>query len=213
MPSTWEQCINSIGRAFLNEDLLREALSLPGIRVFFQHKVIAVDFDHKNMTVHDIEGGKDVNVFFDLCIGADGSYSIVRRQLTRVVRCVYPIDPSMFSAFSRASSGHADQTRISPPPTGWTTSRNISRTNISSSRCLRVRQRNLQAILPFCLIRTTCTYGPGTPSCLLHYPIRFSRVSLLLLPCPMADSRNARVGQDVHLHALCAHHGIRTPRL
>lgn len=32
--------------------------------------------------------GKDVTVSFDFCIGADGSYSNVRRQMMRVMRCV-----------------------------------------------------------------------------------------------------------------------------
>ncbi|RPD80193.1 FAD/NAD(P)-binding domain-containing protein [Lentinus tigrinus ALCF2SS1-7] len=83
------QGINSIGRAYLNEDLLGEALAVPGIRVFFQHKVVTVDFDRKTMNVRDVEGGKDVNVSFDFCVGADGSYSIIRRQLMRVVRMDY----------------------------------------------------------------------------------------------------------------------------
>ncbi|KAI1795758.1 FAD/NAD(P)-binding domain-containing protein [Ganoderma leucocontextum] len=80
------QCINSIGRAYLNEDLLSEAAAIPGIRAFFQHRVSAIDFDRRMMVVRDIERAKDVNAPFDLCVGADGSYSIVRRQLMRVVR-------------------------------------------------------------------------------------------------------------------------------
>ena len=84
-------------REILNEDLLREALAVPAIRVFFQHKVQAVDFDRKTLAVRDVEGAKDVTVSFDFCVGADGSYSIIRRQLMRVVQCVYPIDPLLFS--------------------------------------------------------------------------------------------------------------------
>ena len=45
-----------------------------------------MDFDRKVMNLRDVEGGKDVNVSFDFCVGADGSYSIIRRQLMRVVR-------------------------------------------------------------------------------------------------------------------------------
>ncbi|KAI0647166.1 FAD/NAD-P-binding domain-containing protein [Trametes meyenii] len=85
------QGINSIGRAFLNEDLLREALAVPGIRAFFQHKVLSIDFDRRKLTVRGGEGqdAQDVDVSFDFCVGADGSYSIVRRQLMRVVRMDY----------------------------------------------------------------------------------------------------------------------------
>ncbi|KAI0079955.1 FAD/NAD-P-binding domain-containing protein [Panus rudis PR-1116 ss-1] len=80
------QCINSIDRALLNEDLLEEALSVPNIAVFFSHKVLSIDFDGRVINLHDAEEKTDKSVHFDLCIGADGSYSIVRRQLMRVVR-------------------------------------------------------------------------------------------------------------------------------
>ncbi|KAJ7046687.1 hypothetical protein C8F04DRAFT_1205820 [Mycena alexandri] len=80
------QCINSIDRALLNESLLEEAASLPNIRLFFQHKVQFVDFDKKNMTVLDVANGATLSVEFDFCVGADGSYSVIRRQMMKVVR-------------------------------------------------------------------------------------------------------------------------------
>ena len=78
-------------------------MAVPGIRVFFQHKVIAVDFDCRTMVVRDVEGAKDVTLPFNLCVGADGSYSIVRRQLMRIVRCVYPISSPLLPNFAGAS--------------------------------------------------------------------------------------------------------------
>ncbi|KAJ7172573.1 hypothetical protein C8R46DRAFT_1161974 [Mycena filopes] len=80
------QCINSIDRALLNESLLDEAASSPNIRLFFQHKVQFVDFDKKNMTVLDVVNGATLSVEFDFCVGADGSYSVIRRQMMKVVR-------------------------------------------------------------------------------------------------------------------------------
>ena len=80
------QCINSIDRALLNEDLLNEAVGVPNVKVFFEHKVTSIDFDARTMSVKDSGTGKDLQVHFDFCIGSDGSYSIVRRQLMRVVR-------------------------------------------------------------------------------------------------------------------------------
>nr|GAT47228.1 kynurenine 3-monooxygenase [Mycena chlorophos] len=80
------QCINSIDRALLNESLLDQVSSAPNIRVFFKHKVQLVDFDKKTMTVLDVESGTPVSVGFDLCVGADGSYSVIRRQMMKVVR-------------------------------------------------------------------------------------------------------------------------------
>ncbi|CAK5264262.1 unnamed protein product [Mycena citricolor] len=84
------QCINSIDRALLNESLLEHAASLENTQIFFQHKVQAVDFDRKSMTVIDTAAGSERPVEFDFCIGADGSYSVIRRQLMRVLRHVHP---------------------------------------------------------------------------------------------------------------------------
>ncbi|KAI0035696.1 FAD/NAD-P-binding domain-containing protein [Vararia minispora EC-137] len=80
------QCINSIDRALLNEDLLTEALRASNVRVFFRHRVTAVDFERRVMVVNDQDENRTHEVEFDLCIGTDGSYSVVRRQMMRVVR-------------------------------------------------------------------------------------------------------------------------------
>lgn len=83
------QCINSIDRALLNEGLLEEVLARPDIRIFFKHKLIAADFERRNLILRDSSsesGDVDINTSFDFCIGADGSYSVVRRQLMRSVR-------------------------------------------------------------------------------------------------------------------------------
>lgn len=74
----------------MNENLLDEALAIPNIRAYFLHKVTSVDFDKRVMVVQDLEAQRDAQVSFDLCVGADGSYSVVRRQLMRVVRYVVP---------------------------------------------------------------------------------------------------------------------------
>ena len=63
-----------------------EALAVPSVQVYFKHKVTSLDFDAGTMQVNDVDSGRDITVNFDLCVGADGSYSIVRRQLMRVVR-------------------------------------------------------------------------------------------------------------------------------
>ncbi|KAJ3559340.1 hypothetical protein NM688_g409 [Phlebia brevispora] len=76
-------------RALLNEDLLDEACRVPTVQVFFSHKVTSLDFDKGTMSAKNLDSGRDVQVDFDFCVGADGSYSIVRRQLMRVVRMDY----------------------------------------------------------------------------------------------------------------------------
>lgn len=96
------QCINSIDRALLNEGLLEEASAVPNVRLFFNHKVLSIDFDKRTMTMRDTNSERDIRATFHLCIGADGSYSIVRRQLTRVVRCAsQPVEWNSRDADSR----------------------------------------------------------------------------------------------------------------
>ncbi|KAK0228450.1 FAD/NAD-binding domain-containing protein [Armillaria fumosa] len=83
------QCINSVDRSLLNEALLEEVIGLPNVKVFFQHKLEHVDFEKKTMTLKDLSTGQDVSADFDFCIGADGAFSTVRRQMMRVVRMNY----------------------------------------------------------------------------------------------------------------------------
>jgi kynurenine 3-monooxygenase len=56
------------------------------VRAFFHQKVVSIDFDGRVISVLDGTTGEQHERGFDLCIGADGSYSVVRRQLMRVVR-------------------------------------------------------------------------------------------------------------------------------
>lgn len=90
------QCINSIDRGLLNEDLLEEALSFPNIHVHFKHKVSTIDFDSRTLRLEDLSAPQPQvkTIAFDFCVGADGTYSVVRRSLMRVVRCVCRCEPS-----------------------------------------------------------------------------------------------------------------------
>lgn len=89
------QCINSLERGILNEELLDQAAAHPSITVYFQHKLTTVEFDKRVASFSSTtpEGKiQAVEATFDFCIGADGSYSNVRRQMMRVVRCVSKLD-------------------------------------------------------------------------------------------------------------------------
>ncbi|KAJ3735394.1 FAD/NAD-P-binding domain-containing protein [Lentinula guzmanii] len=83
------QCINSIDRALLNEHFVDQVSASENIRVFFRHKVQAVDFESKNITFENMNTSRNTTASFDFCVGADGSHSVVRRQLMRVVRMDY----------------------------------------------------------------------------------------------------------------------------
>ncbi|KAG8986528.1 kynurenine 3-monooxygenase, mitochondrial precursor, partial [Tulasnella sp. 427] len=86
------QCINSLERGILNEELLDQAAAHPSIAIHFQHKLTTADFD-KRVAIFSATSpeGKvqDIQTTFDFCVGADGSYSNVRRQMMRVVRMDY----------------------------------------------------------------------------------------------------------------------------
>ncbi|TDL27357.1 FAD/NAD-binding domain-containing protein [Rickenella mellea] len=88
---THGQCINSIDRGLLNEGLIDEVQAAHNVRVFFLHKLTTADFDRRVLSLRKSHpsGDEDVDVTFDLCIGADGSYSNVRRQLMRFIRMDY----------------------------------------------------------------------------------------------------------------------------
>ncbi|CAE6504132.1 unnamed protein product [Rhizoctonia solani] len=80
------QCINSIDRGLLNIGLLDELSNYSNIHLHFRTKLTTVDFNSRVATF--TTGENLLNVDFDLCVGADGSYSTVRRQMMRVVRQV-----------------------------------------------------------------------------------------------------------------------------
>ena len=61
---------------------------MPNIQIYFKHKVISADFDEKLITLRELDSNSEFSVTFDFCIGADGSYSIIRQQMMRVVRRV-----------------------------------------------------------------------------------------------------------------------------
>jgi len=65
---------------------LDEVTASSNIHVFFNCKIIAVNLDNKTMAVQETFSKEDFSVDFDLCIGADGSYSVIRRQMMRALR-------------------------------------------------------------------------------------------------------------------------------
>ena len=144
-----EKCINSIDRALLNRVLLDEALAVRSIRAFFNHKVVSLDFDGRVISVLDVSTGEQLERGFDLCIGADGSFSIVRRQLMRVVRWV----PHLLR--SALCSDYASL--------AWIFIKNIFLTNT-----LNLRYHLVETVIIIqrsSLIQIICIYGRDTLSC------------------------------------------------
>jgi len=106
------QCINSIDRSLLNEELLQQVSRCSNARVFFNYKVISADFDKKSITIRDSSSHKEFPIQFDFCIGADGSYSIIRRQMMRVVRYYYNPSKSAIAPLTSASSQNGLSTGV-----------------------------------------------------------------------------------------------------
>jgi 2-polyprenyl-6-methoxyphenol hydroxylase-like FAD-dependent oxidoreductase len=124
------QCINSINRELLNEAFLDEASMMSNVSIHFGCKVQSVNFDERRMLVHNSSKDEDTWVNFDFLVGADGSYSVVKRQLMRVVR---------FVPFTLTRGHGLNYLYFSIPPAKlphpvWTTNKNIFRTNTSNSK-------------------------------------------------------------------------------
>jgi kynurenine 3-monooxygenase len=78
----------------LNKTLLNHLDSMPNVKFFFNRKLIGVDFRKKaawfeNRTKTDPSKSDDIEVTFDLLIGADGAHSGVRYHLMKFVQMSY----------------------------------------------------------------------------------------------------------------------------
>ncbi|RKF62277.1 Kynurenine 3-monooxygenase [Erysiphe neolycopersici] len=87
------RAIFAIDRSTLNSQLLQELEALPNVKLFFNHKLVGVNFKSNevklettpNSITDDFQGNKfqEVVVNFDLLIGADGAHSAVRQQMMK----------------------------------------------------------------------------------------------------------------------------------
>jgi len=107
--TTAEQVNHSVSRSDLSAILLDAAERLPGVRIAFGHKCQGVDLDSGEVTVVDTRTGDSRRLTGDVVIGADGAFSVVRRQMYRQERFDYQ------QAF--LSHGYKELT-ISPAPGG-----------------------------------------------------------------------------------------------
>ncbi|KAG0230049.1 kynurenine 3-monooxygenase, mitochondrial precursor [Actinomortierella wolfii] len=80
------ECINSVDRAKLNEDLITAAEKLPNVKVFFNHHLKRADLDKGTLRLENKVTGESLQAKADLILGCDGAYSMVRNSLMRYVR-------------------------------------------------------------------------------------------------------------------------------
>lgn len=80
--------INSISRGWLNCVLLDHAEKTPGVEIYFDQKIQAVDLDQKSFTLVENDTQKERKIFYELLIGTDGSASAVRKSLQQKTKFV-----------------------------------------------------------------------------------------------------------------------------
>ncbi|KAG0314002.1 kynurenine 3-monooxygenase, mitochondrial precursor, partial [Dissophora globulifera] len=80
------ECINSVDRAKLNEDLITAAEALSNVQVSFDLALKKADLDKGVLELENKVTKQRVTAKADLIVGCDGSYSSVRNSLMRYVR-------------------------------------------------------------------------------------------------------------------------------
>ncbi|KAK7063774.1 FAD/NAD(P)-binding domain-containing protein [Favolaschia claudopus] len=82
-------CLYSIERGLVNLIILETAAAVKNISIKFSHKAVGVDFKNNVLRLCNSVTGQEFDENFDLCIGADGSNSIIRHFLMRATQMEY----------------------------------------------------------------------------------------------------------------------------
>ena len=113
----------SVDRGLLNQVLLNELAKLPNVKLNFQHKLTGADFGRKKAWL-EIQSDKDavagrraqeIEISFDLMIGADGAHSSTRYHMMKFARMDYQQEyiDCLWSEFSMPADEFGNF-RISP---------------------------------------------------------------------------------------------------
>ena len=118
--------IRSVDRGGLNKRLLDELEAMPNVKFFFRHKMTGADFRKKKAWFEVAQSGEnpspehrapEIEVGFDLLLGADGAHSAARHHMMKFARmdfsqqyidclwCEFTIPPSNDDDF-RISPNH-----------------------------------------------------------------------------------------------------------
>ncbi|KAM0335500.1 hypothetical protein ACHAQA_000548 [Verticillium albo-atrum] len=90
--------IFAVDRAGLNKRLLDILEDMPNVKFFFSHKLTGADFNHRKawfevMTSESATGrAREIEIDFDLMIGADGAHSAVRYHMMKFAQLNYRQD-------------------------------------------------------------------------------------------------------------------------
>ncbi|EXV00054.1 monooxygenase [Metarhizium robertsii] len=90
------KAIYAIDRSGLNEKLLNVLDSMPNVKLFFNHKLTGADFrarrawfEARDVDVSPNGRPREIEISFDLMIGADGAHSAVRYHMMKFTRMDY----------------------------------------------------------------------------------------------------------------------------
>lgn len=93
-----KQTIFAVDRAGLNKRLLDILEDMPNVKFFFSHKLTGADFKKRKawfevMTSESATGrAREIEIDFDLMIGADGAHSAVRYHMMKFAQLNYRQD-------------------------------------------------------------------------------------------------------------------------
>ncbi|KAK8237635.1 kynurenine 3-monooxygenase [Phyllosticta capitalensis] len=123
--------LRAIDRSSLNTRLLDELESMPNVKFFFHHKLVGADFKNNVAWFEHLKtaaqqatstttssGNREVEVKFDLMIGADGAHSAVRYHMMKYARMDYMQEyiDTLWCEFRMDPAPHSENDGFKIPP-------------------------------------------------------------------------------------------------
>jgi kynurenine 3-monooxygenase len=75
------EVIYSVSRHLLNRALIEVAGARPRIRMYFEHRLEAADFESQSASIHDLRGNRVISLPMQPMLATDGAGSIMRREM------------------------------------------------------------------------------------------------------------------------------------
>ncbi|PYH49033.1 kynurenine 3-monooxygenase [Aspergillus saccharolyticus JOP 1030-1] len=117
------RAINAVDRGTLNNAFLDELEQTPNVQLFFNHKLVGADFrnnrawfERRSPGASPYDKATEVEVSFDLLIGADGAHSASRYHMMKFARVDYSQEyiDTLWCEFRIPPSSDQQEFRISP---------------------------------------------------------------------------------------------------
>ncbi|CAH1113510.1 unnamed protein product [Psylliodes chrysocephalus] len=86
---TFNQCIFSVGRNYLNKKLIQATTNFPNVKIYFNHLLTRSNFEEGSVTLINLKTCEEFKRNADLIIGADGAYSKLRLAMQQTPQFQY----------------------------------------------------------------------------------------------------------------------------